>query len=102
VLALLVLSLRVKGTDNENRELSIKSKLQHMDPIGCPVLTAAVCCLLLALQPGGQIQTMEISHRDLSFCRVCRSVLCLRWHLMEALGKSYYITSCLAIPLNIY
>jgi fatty acid desaturase len=32
----------------------MKSKLQHMDPIGCSVFIAAVCCLLLALQWGGQ------------------------------------------------
>ncbi|KAI9878025.1 MAG: hypothetical protein M1830_002145 [Pleopsidium flavum] len=54
VLVLLFLFLKIKGTDNENRMLPIKAKLNHMDPLGCLVFIAAVCCILLALQWGGQ------------------------------------------------
>ncbi len=54
VLVLLFLFLRVRGTRNRNRNLSTKVKLGHMDPFGCIIFLAAVCCLLLALQWGGQ------------------------------------------------
>ena len=46
--------LKIHGTENGNRRLSIKVKLGHMDPLGCSLFVAAVCCLLLALQWGGQ------------------------------------------------
>lgn len=53
-MALLFLFLKVKGTDNANRRLPLKQKFHHMDPVGCLVFIAAICCLLLALQWGGQ------------------------------------------------
>ena len=54
VLLLLFLFLKIRGTQNKNRSLSTRVKLSHMDPLGCTVFLAAVCCLLLALQWGGQ------------------------------------------------
>lgn len=54
VLILLSLFLRIKGTENESRKLPFKRKLASMDPVGCFVFIAAICCLLLALQWGGQ------------------------------------------------
>ena len=51
---LLYFFLRISGTDDQNRELPLKIKLGHMDPLGCVLFIAAVCCLLLALQWGGQ------------------------------------------------
>ncbi|KAE8327604.1 major facilitator superfamily domain-containing protein [Aspergillus sergii] len=53
-LVLLLFVLRIRNAANENRSLPLKVKLQHMDPIGCIVFIGAVCCLLLALQWGGQ------------------------------------------------
>ncbi|KAE8383845.1 major facilitator superfamily domain-containing protein [Aspergillus bertholletiae] len=53
-LILLVFVLRIRNTVNVNRSLPLKEKLEHMDPLGCIVFLGAVCCLLLALQWGGQ------------------------------------------------
>ncbi|PYH98111.1 permease of the major facilitator superfamily [Aspergillus ellipticus CBS 707.79] len=53
-LLLLLLALRIRGTKNANRTLPLKQKLAHMDPLGCIVFMGAICCLLLALQWGGQ------------------------------------------------
>ncbi|GMG51196.1 unnamed protein product [Aspergillus oryzae var. brunneus] len=53
-LILLLFVLRIRNAANDNRSLPLKVKLQHMDPIGCVVFIGAVCCLLLALQWGGQ------------------------------------------------
>ena len=54
VLGILQLFLRVRGTNNANRNKSIREKLKHMDPFGCLCFIAAVTCLLLAFQWGGQ------------------------------------------------
>lgn len=54
VLILLSLFLRIKGKENESRKLPFKQKLANTDPVGCFVFIGAVCCLLLALQWGGQ------------------------------------------------
>ena len=32
-------------------------KLGHMDPLGCTAFIAAICCLLIALQRGGQTES---------------------------------------------
>jgi hypothetical protein len=34
--------------------MDLKSKLKHLDPIGCILFTASITCLLLALQWAGQ------------------------------------------------
>lgn len=59
VLLLLFIFLRIQGTDNANRQLSLKAKLSHMDPVGSIVFISAVCCVLLALQWGGQTKQWQ-------------------------------------------
>ena len=59
VLVLLYIFLKIDGTDNEKRRLAFKAKLSHMDPVGCTVFIAAVCCILLALQWGGQSRSWK-------------------------------------------
>ncbi|KAI7782175.1 hypothetical protein LA080_013719 [Diaporthe eres] len=54
VLLGLTVFLRLKGEQGSDRDLALKAKLQKMDPLGCLLFTAAACCLLLALQWGGQ------------------------------------------------
>jgi hypothetical protein len=54
VLIILQLFLRIRSTDNHNRNLSLRNKMKHMDPVGCLFFVAAVVCLLLAFQWGGQ------------------------------------------------
>ncbi|KAL8934498.1 MAG: hypothetical protein Q9216_005883 [Gyalolechia sp. 2 TL-2023] len=54
VLFLLTIFLKVNNTMNANQKLPLKVKLGHMDPLGCVVFLGAICCLLLALQWGGQ------------------------------------------------
>ncbi|PYI05540.1 MFS general substrate transporter [Aspergillus sclerotiicarbonarius CBS 121057] len=54
VLGGLTLFLRIKGQENKDRQLPRRAKLASMDPLGCALFLAAVCCLLLALQWGGQ------------------------------------------------
>lgn len=39
--------------ENEDRQLALWNKIKNMDFIGAVVLIAATCCLLLALQWGG-------------------------------------------------
>ena len=56
VLLLLFFFLRIHDTDNQTRKLPLKVKLGHTDPLGCIVFIAAICCLLVALQLGGQSQ----------------------------------------------
>jgi multisubunit Na+/H+ antiporter MnhB subunit len=46
--------LRIKETGNENKQLPLKEKFGRMDPLGCIIFTGSVCCLLFALQWGGQ------------------------------------------------
>ena len=54
VLILLSMFLKIKGTPSENRKLPFTKKLDNMDPLGCFVFIGSICCLLLALQWGGQ------------------------------------------------
>lgn len=56
VLLLLFFFLRIKDTDNRTRKLPLEIKLGHMDPLGCIVFIAAICCLRVALQLEGQSQ----------------------------------------------
>ncbi len=44
----------MKGTHNENREIPLKDKVRRMDILGTVVFLGAVCCLIFALQWGGQ------------------------------------------------
>lgn len=53
-LILLWIFLKVKGTQNEHRRASLRKKLDSMDPLSCVIFVATICCLLLALQWGGQ------------------------------------------------
>lgn len=46
--------LRIKSIDTPARKLPFRQKLERLDPVGCLVFLSAVCCLLLALQWGGQ------------------------------------------------
>lgn len=50
---LVVLFLKAKTPQNEDRKLPFKTKLIYMDFGGTAILVAAVCCMLLALQWGG-------------------------------------------------
>ena len=61
VLIFLTLCLKVKGTENENRKLSLAKKLSGMDSIGCLMFIGAVCCHFLALQWGGQSKPWDSS-----------------------------------------
>ncbi|RAL08035.1 MDR family MFS transporter [Aspergillus homomorphus CBS 101889] len=54
VLGGLTVFLKIQGQANEDRQLSIRAKWARMDPLGCAIFLGAVCCLLLALQWGGQ------------------------------------------------
>ncbi|KAJ5738157.1 MFS general substrate transporter [Penicillium malachiteum] len=51
----LTLFLKIKEHNNTApRRLPLRQKLSNFDPLGCVLLMATVCCLLLALQWGGQ------------------------------------------------
>jgi hypothetical protein len=54
VLVALAIFLRVKGEVTEQRALTLREKLMRMDFAGCLTFLAAMCCILLALQWGGQ------------------------------------------------
>lgn len=54
VMIFLQIFLRVKGTENEKRNLPLKKKLMRMDTVGCLLSIGAITCLVLALQWGGQ------------------------------------------------
>ncbi|KAJ5733723.1 MFS general substrate transporter, partial [Penicillium malachiteum] len=54
VLIGLSIFLKVRGDANALRRLPLRSKLACVDFIGCTLFLGAVCCLLLALQWGGQ------------------------------------------------
>ena len=49
----LLSTLRLTIANTESRSLPIKVKLMNMDFVGAGLLLGAVCCLLLALQWGG-------------------------------------------------
>ncbi len=53
VAVVVVVLLKLEGTDNTDRRLALKEKLQRLDPFGACLLIASVCCLVLALQWGG-------------------------------------------------
>lgn len=53
VFVIVLIFLKLQGLKNEDRSLSIKVKLLHMDLFGALMLISAICCLLLALQWGG-------------------------------------------------
>ncbi|KAL9594373.1 MAG: hypothetical protein Q9219_007067 [cf. Caloplaca sp. 3 TL-2023] len=53
-LALILIFLRLRNTHNEDRTLSLKEKFQHMDLVGTIAFIGSICCLILALQWGGQ------------------------------------------------
>ena len=61
VLFLLYFFLKIKRAENENRSLPVKKKMGNMDPLGCLVFIGAICCLLLALQWGGQTKPWSSS-----------------------------------------
>lgn len=60
---LVLFILKLKELNNEDRSVSIKSKLVKMDWLGALVLIAAICCILLALQWGGT--TLPWKHRTI-------------------------------------
>ncbi|KAK8129266.1 MFS general substrate transporter [Apiospora kogelbergensis] len=43
-----------ESSNRSNRDLPLRSKLNHMDTLGTNLFLGAVCCLLLVLQMGGQ------------------------------------------------
>lgn len=61
VLLGLSIFLRVRGDTNDARKLPLRAKLASMDPVGCILFLSAVCCLLLALQWGGQTKAWDSS-----------------------------------------
>ncbi|KND94612.1 putative HC-toxin efflux carrier TOXA [Tolypocladium ophioglossoides CBS 100239] len=68
VLVGLTMFLKVRGAPNKDRTLPFRTKIRNMDPLGCFVFLGAVCCLLLALQWGGQ--TKPWSSADVIGCLV--------------------------------
>lgn len=56
VIIVVFLFIRIHQSSNQdNRRLPLRSKLRHMDVLGTIIFLGAVCCLLLALQWGGQV-----------------------------------------------
>lgn len=53
VLIILLVALKINTANTESRSLPFKTKMMNMDFIGAALLVGAVCCLLLALQWGG-------------------------------------------------
>ncbi|KAI4232198.1 MAG: hypothetical protein LQ349_005153 [Xanthoria aureola] len=53
-LALILIFLRLSNAHNEDRSLSLKEKFHHMDYVGTITFIGSICCLILALQWGGQ------------------------------------------------
>ncbi len=49
----LLVTLKIRGADAKSRSLPLKTKMMNMDVAGAILLVGAVCCLLLALQWGG-------------------------------------------------
>ena len=52
---MLVAFLRVHVTETEHRDLPLMTKLKKMDLAGTVLFIGAICCLVLALQWGGQV-----------------------------------------------
>jgi hypothetical protein len=53
VLVGLAIFLRVPGRSSTFRSLPLKAKIDNMDPLGSILIMGAACCLLLAMQWGG-------------------------------------------------
>ena len=53
-MAALTVFLRLQNRLTDDRRLPFKTKLMRLDPVGCFVFIGGICCLLLALQWGGQ------------------------------------------------
>ena len=86
VFILLLLFLDLKASENENRKKPLKQKLEHMDFGGCLTLIGAVCCLLLALQWGGQTMPWSSSHiwgLFIGFALLLSIFSVLQWRLGE-------------------
>ena len=54
VLLVLPMVLKINEVDNVNKRLPFKDKMWRLDPLGVLTFIGAICCLLLALQWGGQ------------------------------------------------
>ena len=53
VFFLVLLCLKPKPSEDPIKKLPTKEKLKHLDPLGIILLLGSVCCLILALQWGG-------------------------------------------------
>lgn len=73
VLIGLTLFLKIPGARNEHRALPLKTKLKNMDLLGALIFVGAACCLLLALQWGGQTKPWKSA--DVIGCLVGTVVL---------------------------
>ncbi|CAH0038141.1 unnamed protein product [Clonostachys solani] len=54
VLAGLYIFLKIRGQKTADRSLPLSQKLRQMDVFGALIFTSCICCLVLALQWGGQ------------------------------------------------
>lgn len=82
--------------------VSIMSKLKHMDALECFCFVAAVCCLLLVLQWGGQPRlwnSSTILGPLVGFCLLY--MLCLWLHPVEAWRKGKNTTPYPLAALNL-
>lgn len=83
---LIILFLRLQGVDTEDRSLPWRKKMQHLDLGGAATLIAAVCCLLLALQWGGNIypwSSSRIVGLFIGFGGLMIVFCILQWRLKE-------------------
>ncbi|KAI1074868.1 MFS general substrate transporter [Whalleya microplaca] len=94
VLLGLTVFLKVRGTPNKDRTLPLATKLNNMDPIGCLVFIGAICCLLLALQWGGQTKPWNSS--DVIGCLVGAAAIAALFVYLEWRRKDTAL-----IPLRI-
>lgn len=53
ILLMVLLSFKLTNSDQASRRLRLRTKLYSMDPLGIVLLLAAVSCLFLVLQQGG-------------------------------------------------
>lgn len=62
VLLLLAVFLRLNDTgDDENRKIALQAKLKRLDILGTVLFLGTICCLILALQWGGQTMPWKSS-----------------------------------------
>ncbi|KAI1760080.1 MFS general substrate transporter [Hypoxylon sp. FL1150] len=55
VILVILIFVRIKQSSNQvNRRLPLRTKLERLDALGTALFLGAICCLLLALQWGGQ------------------------------------------------